>query len=43
MTLFELLEQVDNKYATLENLQDIVACFNEAPDLAAPIDEYFKG
>ena len=41
-SLFELIEHVKTKYATLDNHvhEDILAVFAEPPDLSVPIDVY---
>ena len=43
-SLFELLEHVKTKYASLDDhvLADIRTTFEEPPDLAVPIDVYFE-
>ena len=43
-SLFDLIEHVRSKYAMLDDhvLEDIMAVFEEPPDLSVPIDVYFE-
>ena len=43
-SLFELIEHVRSKYAMLDDhvLEDIMAVFEELPDLSVPIDVYYE-
>ncbi len=43
-SLFELIEHVKTKYASLDDhiLEDIMATFEEPPDLSMPINVYYK-